>query len=154
MRKINEEQHSVNEIFELLKILDQSTFEEVEISTSKFRIKVRRGQCNPPLTQVSEPREIGIKAIIRSPLVGTCRKAPSLKIGDKVKKGQVLCVIAALNLETEILAEMEGTITAIYIKKNGQPVEYGEPLFEIATNEPPSKNNGHKSLADSRLITA
>ena len=74
--------------------------------------------------------------VVRSPMVGTFYSAPSqgsepfVRIGDKVKPGQVLCVIEAMKLMNEIEAEAAGEITKCYVE-NAQPVEYGEPLFEL-----------------------
>ena len=72
-----------------------------------------------------------------SPIVGTFYAAPSpdaqpfVRVGDRVKKGQVLCIVEAMKLMNEIESDVDGTISEIY-PKNGQPVEYGEPLFAIA----------------------
>ena len=73
---------------------------------------------------------------ITSPFVGTFYRSPSpeasafVEAGQRVKKGQVLCIIEAMKLMNEIEAEINGTIVAI-LAENGQPVEYGEPLFQI-----------------------
>lgn len=73
---------------------------------------------------------------VKSPIVGTYYEAPSpgsppfSKVGDEVKVGQVLCIIEAMKLMNEIEAETAGTISKILVK-NGQPVEYGQPLFLI-----------------------
>ncbi len=74
--------------------------------------------------------------IIRSPIVGTFYASsspdapPYVKVGDKIQKGQVLCIIEAMKLMNEIEAEVAGEVTEIYVQ-NGQPVEYGQPLFGI-----------------------
>ncbi len=76
--------------------------------------------------------------ILNSPIVGTFYRAPSpdadpfVEVGLAVKKGQVLCIIEAMKLMNEIESEVDGTIAEIYAQ-NGQPVEYGEPLFAIRT---------------------
>ena len=53
-----------------------------------------------------------------------------VKVGDRVKSGQVLCIIEAMKLMNEIEAEMDGTIVEILVK-NAEPVEYGQTLFMI-----------------------
>ena len=74
--------------------------------------------------------------IVKSPLVGTFYAAPSedadpfVKIGDKVKKGQVLAIVEAMKLMNDIESDFDGEIAEIYVE-NGQPVEYGQPLFCI-----------------------
>ena len=57
--------------------------------------------------------------------------APFIDIGSTVKKGETLCIIEAMKILNEIESDKEGTITKILIE-NGQPVEYGQPLFEIS----------------------
>jgi biotin carboxyl carrier protein len=51
-------------------------------------------------------------------------------VGDRVKVGQVLCIVEAMKLMNEIEAELAGEIVKIH-KENGQPVQYGEPLFSV-----------------------
>jgi acetyl-CoA carboxylase biotin carboxyl carrier protein len=72
--------------------------------------------------------------VIRSPMVGTFYRssAPGAKVfvevGQAVKSGETLCIIEAMKLLNEIEADRDGTVKAILVE-NGQPVEYGEPLF-------------------------
>lgn len=74
--------------------------------------------------------------IVESPLVGTFYAAPAedaapfVSVGDTVKKGQTLAIIEAMKLMNEIESEYDGTIAEILVE-NGQPVEYGQPLFRI-----------------------
>lgn len=73
---------------------------------------------------------------ITSPIVGTFYRAPApdkppyVQVGDSVKKGQVLCIVEAMKLMNEIESEFAGKVVQILIE-NGQPVEYGQPLFII-----------------------
>ena len=74
--------------------------------------------------------------IIHSPIVGTFYRSPSptaeafIKIGSNVEPDTVVCIIEAMKLMNEIQAEMSGEVVKIYVE-NGQPVEYGQPLFGI-----------------------
>lgn len=74
--------------------------------------------------------------IVKSPMVGTFYRAASpgasafVEVGQKVKAGDTLCIIEAMKLLNEIEADKDGVIKAILLE-NGQPVEYGEPLFVI-----------------------
>lgn len=74
--------------------------------------------------------------VVKSPMVGTFYKAsapgakPFVEIGQHVKTGDTLCIIEAMKLLNEIEADRGGKIKAI-LPENGQPVEYGEPLFVI-----------------------
>lgn len=83
-------------------------------------------------TEAEEPEG----KIITSPLVGVFYAAPSeeaepfVAVGDSVKKGQTLAIIEAMKLMNEIECEYDGRVAEIY-PENGQPVEYGQPLFRI-----------------------
>lgn len=74
--------------------------------------------------------------LVESPLVGTFYAAPAedaapfVSVGDTVKKGQTLAIIEAMKLMNEIESEYDGTVAEILVE-NGQPVEYGQPLFRI-----------------------
>jgi acetyl-CoA carboxylase biotin carboxyl carrier protein len=74
--------------------------------------------------------------IIKSPIVGTFYAAPNpeagpfVKVGDTVKAGQTVCIIEAMKLMNEIEADISGEVARILVE-NGQPVEYGEPLFAL-----------------------
>jgi acetyl-CoA carboxylase biotin carboxyl carrier protein len=75
-------------------------------------------------------------AIVKSPIVGTFYRAaepgapPFVETGQKVRKGQVLCIIEAMKLMNEINAECDGEVVRVYVE-NGQAVQYGERLFAI-----------------------
>lgn len=75
--------------------------------------------------------------IVKSPLVGTFYAAPAedadpfVNTGDTVKKGQVLAIVEAMKLMNEIESEFDGKVEEVYVK-NGEAVEYGQPLFRIA----------------------
>ncbi len=74
---------------------------------------------------------------VSSPFVGTFYRSPSpeapsfVEVGQKVKKGQVLCIVEAMKLMNEIEAESDGTVVAILVE-NAQPVEYGQALFKLS----------------------
>ena len=74
--------------------------------------------------------------VVKSPIVGTFYHAsdpnspPFVKVGDRVKVGQVLCIIEAMKLMNEIEAEIAGEVLKIHVE-NGQPVQYGDPLFTV-----------------------
>jgi len=74
--------------------------------------------------------------IVKSPIVGTFYRAPDpnsppfVNVGDHVKVGQVLCIVEAMKLMNEIEADAAGKIAEI-LAENGQPVEFGQPLFRI-----------------------
>ena len=91
-------------------------------------------QRRPPARR---PRHRGSgEHIVTAPMVGTYYSAPSpgaknfVEIGDEVEVGQVLCIIEAMKMMNQIEAEKAGTVQAILVK-NGEPVEFGQPLFII-----------------------
>ncbi len=73
---------------------------------------------------------------VKSPIVGTFYASPSpgaepfVKVGDTADVGQVLCIIEAMKLMNEIESDVAGEVMRVFVE-NGQPVEYGEPLFAI-----------------------
>ena len=96
------------------------------------------GQNHPPVsaeTGQAAPEKEKLEEV-RAPIVGTFFRSPSpeaeafVKEGDRVEKGQVLCIIEAMKLMNEIESEFSGTIRKILVQ-NAEPVEYGQVLFLI-----------------------
>lgn len=85
---------------------------------------------------VAEPAAEPEGHVVKSPMVGTLYRSPSpgaksfVEVGKTVNAGDTLCIIEAMKLMNEIEADQSGVIKAILVE-NGQPVEYGEPLFII-----------------------
>ena len=88
-----------------------------------------------PAAAAEGAEEAGLH-VLSSPIVGTFYRAPDpnsapyVSVGDRVRVGQVLCIIEAMKLMNEIEAEVAGVIVKIQ-QENGQPVQYGAPLFSI-----------------------
>jgi oxaloacetate decarboxylase (Na+ extruding) subunit alpha len=152
---------NLKELKELIEILKNTDISELEIERSGVKVRIRKGgdvtfhpsmprMEYPPATiiapavpeaQVSaaekpvEPAKTN-QIKVTSPIVGTFYRSSSpdkpayVEVGDVVKKGQVLCIIEAMKLMNEIESETTGKIIQILIE-NGQPVEYGQPLFVI-----------------------
>ncbi len=84
----------------------------------------------------AEPSAAEELHLIKSPIVGTFYESPApdaepfVRVGDHVEPGQVLCIIEAMKLMNEIESDVAGEIIRIHVE-NGQPVEYGQPLFSI-----------------------
>ena len=97
----------------------------------------------PEPTPSAAPRETSTGDvqgyILTSPIVGTFYRAPSpeaeayVSSGDRVEKGQVLCIVEAMKLMNEIECDVSGVVLAV-LPENSQPVEFGEPLFSIKTD--------------------
>lgn len=145
---------------DLLKVLNSSSFTKFELKTKDFELKVEKE--SPKIVQPEEPIKEGTSVgefktekilppaedvetpeeklhVIKSPLVGTFYRAPApgappfVEEGDIVSPGQVLCIIEALKVMNEIESDVRGKVVKILVE-NGQPVEYGQPLFLIDTN--------------------
>jgi acetyl-CoA carboxylase biotin carboxyl carrier protein len=90
-------------------------------------------QTAPPAAEAEAGEKVHI---VKSPIVGTYYSASSpgapvfVRVGDHVNSGQVLCIIEAMKLMNEIESDVAGEVARIFVE-NGQPVEYGEPLFAI-----------------------
>ena len=120
------------------------TLMTVPVHTGVQPISPQPAATAPPVAQsapaavvapVAEDNEIEL-AVVKSPIVGTFYRsaepgaAAFVDIGSTVKKGQVLCIIAAMKLMNEIEAETAGEIVKVH-QESGQPVQYGDPLFTI-----------------------
>ena len=85
---------------------------------------------------VEDASNVPAGQVIKSPMVGTFYRSPSpdsepfIEVGSQVKTGATLCIVEAMKLMNEIESDFAGTVKAILVE-NGQPVEFGEPLFII-----------------------
>lgn len=94
--------------------------------------------ANAPVAEgrPSEARATEDLHLVKSPIVGTYYEAPSpgaeafVKVGSHIESGQVLCIVEAMKLMNEIESDESGEVVRIFVE-NGQPVEYGQPLFGI-----------------------
>jgi len=140
----------LDEIRNLIELLQDSDITELQIEKEGSKLKIKREKfMNPyePSTLVSKPAAVPAEEkaeagddqkliTINSPIVGIFFSAqspespPFVSVGSRVTKGQVLCIVEAMKLMNEIESDTDGTIAKILIE-NGQPVEYGEPLFLI-----------------------
>jgi len=109
-------------------------------STPEIVIPTTQGSAGRVTEAVSGEAEASRGAedlhLVKSPIVGTFYAAPSpgsapfVEVGDSVDVGQTLCIVEAMKLMNEIEADVAGEIIRILVE-NGQPVEYGQPLFAI-----------------------
>jgi acetyl-CoA carboxylase biotin carboxyl carrier protein len=89
-----------------------------------------------PATSAGEHKPRNDEHMVTSPMVGTYYASPSpgakafVEIGTEIKIGQVLCIIEAMKMMNQIESDKAGRVTAI-LAKNGDPVEFGQPLFVI-----------------------
>jgi len=146
-----------NEIKELISIFDESDLTKLKINDKEFSITLEKGTLvtavstpAPAAVPAAEPAQTAVSVnaatseavsesnaiTIDSPMVGTFYVAPSpgapafVKAGDKVSKGQTIGIVEAMKIMNEIEAEFDCVIKKRLVE-DGQPVEYGTPLFEV-----------------------
>ena len=149
----------ISDLKEILRILEAQDITEFELEQDGVKLRVcRHATAAPPAASVplatlvpvapaappvaaaeplaapAPPAENG--TVVKSPIVGTFYRAadpnspPFVSVGDRVKVGQVLCIIEAMKLMNEIEAEVAGEIAKVH-PENGQPVQYGDPLVTV-----------------------
>ena len=148
------------ELKELIEFLKEQDIAEFELERGDVKVRIKRGTpvaiapaafpasaltvpalaAAPPAQPPAAPSapkaaDEGLHQV-KSPIVGTFYESPSpgsppfVKAGDTVEAGQVLCIIEAMKLMNEIEADVGGEVVKRLVN-NGQPVEYGQPLFSI-----------------------
>ena len=141
----------------LIDLVEASGIAELEITEGEEKVRIAKSIAGAPMMMSHAPQMFQAAApvapaavaaapaedavpeghVVRSPMVGTFYRAaaPGAKnfaeVGQSVSAGDTLCIIEAMKLLNEIESDQSGVIKAILIE-NGQPVEYGEPLFVIA----------------------
>ncbi len=89
-----------------------------------------------PASEAAAPKPRSNEHVVTAPMVGTFYGSPSpgakafVEIGDEIKVGQVLCIIEAMKMMNQIESDKAGRITSV-MAKNGDPVEFGQPLFVV-----------------------
>ncbi len=140
----------------LIDLVQESGIAELEVTENEEKVRIVKGGMPPREVYVNAPQMMPAQVpaavpappaapaapaaptghVVKSPMVGTFYRSPSpgaeafVEIGDTVKSGQTICIIEAMKLLNEIEADKDGVIKAI-LADNGQPVEFGEPLFVI-----------------------
>ncbi len=144
---------SLERIQELLQLMKEHDLAELELSEKDFSIKLKKATslaltatqpaALPPAAAASAvtaapQKSAGDEGLvpIKSPIVGTFYRAPApdaqpfVNAGQKVTKDTVVCIVEAMKIMNEIKAGVNGTIERILVE-NGEPVEYGQPLFLV-----------------------
>ena len=137
---------------EYIKVLEDSSLAVLEVGDEEDTIHLEKPMpdapavvsCAPVQAQpaVNQPAQSSAPASndnglsIKSPMVGVFYSAPApdqpafVSVGDKVKKGQIICIIEAMKIMNEITADKSGTISEILVD-NGDVVEFDQPLFKL-----------------------
>ena len=149
---------TLDQIKELIEIVHERRLARFELERAGFRLRIDGVAPAPvvapsaaapaPASAPSAPTEQAAGGsgpespepsdhhVIKSPIVGTFYAAPSpdadpfVAVGDRVSKGQVVCIVEAMKLMNEIEADADGVVAEIF-GRNGEPVEFGEALFGI-----------------------
>ncbi len=151
----------VKKVRRLVELMKEHDLAEIDLRQGDQRVKLRRGgepivgMMAPALQQ--SPRRESVRlpqarkllrpklagadlAVIKSPMVGTFYTAsspetpPFVKVGDHVGPDTTVCIIEAMKVFNEIPAEISGKVAAVLVE-NGEPVEFGQPLFKIDTRK-------------------
>jgi acetyl-CoA carboxylase biotin carboxyl carrier protein len=144
----------------LVDMIDASSVDSIEISSDKgMRIRISKTSNQRASVQIASPMQMPsmmtpvsageatprpepAKAAyleVKSPMVGTYYSAPEpgakpyLAVGDRISKGQILCIIEAMKIMNEIESEFDGVVREI-LAVNSHPVEYGQVLFRVDPN--------------------
>ena len=142
----------IRKIKTLIEMLEESNLNEIEVSQGDESVRISKGRGLVDLvendqvnTSISNQESFSINKDdtknfvgdqVKAPLVGTFYRKPSpdsdpfVKVGDDVKKGQVLCIIEAMKMMNEIKSEFDGKVSSIEVE-DGQPVEFGQTIIVI-----------------------
>ncbi len=145
----------IRKVKKLIELLEESSLSEIEINEGEESIRISRTSTGIPAVSMAPTPAIAVPGstasteamddqgdvlpsghTVKSPMVGSFYRAPSpganafTEVGDTVNVGDTLCIIEAMKMLNEIESDKAGVVRAI-LKENGQPVEYGEPLFII-----------------------
>ena len=149
----------IRKVKKLIELLEESGIAEIEIKEGEEAVRISRmptgaaaAMVAPPFAHPAALPTAAMPAaatadpvaaparpnehVVTAPMVGTFYGAPSpgakpfVDIGAEVKEGQVLCIIEAMKMMNQIESDKSGRVTAV-LAKNGEPVEFGQPLFVI-----------------------
>jgi acetyl-CoA carboxylase biotin carboxyl carrier protein len=142
----------------LIDLVQESGIAELEITEGEEKVKIVKGGAviamaapiQAPAAAADARAALALAApaaaeaeagqeghVVKAPMVGTFYRSPSpdakafVEVGQAVKEGDTICIIEAMKLMNEIEADASGSVKAILVE-NGQPVEYGQPLFILA----------------------
>lgn len=142
---------NIKELKEMVNLMNENNLTELEIEKEGLRIRLKKGSSletmastpiiieKEKIAEIEKPKieEKALKTIeIKAPMVGTFYRSPSpeappfVETGQIIEIGQVICIIEAMKLMNEIKSEIRGRILEMLVE-NGEPVEFGQPLFLI-----------------------
>jgi len=141
----------LRKIKKLIEMLQESDLSEIEVKEGEESVRINRKKGNVEIPQQIIAAQVQKKeavengdepeenlSYIQSPMVGTFYRSPApgkppfVEIGQKVKKGDTICIIEAMKMMNQVKSEFDGKIVDIKVE-NGQPVEFNESLVSIET---------------------
>ena len=153
----NQDIFDVRKIRRLVELMQDHDLSEIDLRQGETRIQLRRGADSGRVTVAAAPAVAAPPApagkpaeaapaaeehlaLIKCPMVGTFYSAPDpdspayVKVGDHVGPETTVCIVEAMKVFNQITAEVSGKIVAVLVE-NGEPVEFGQPLFKVDTRE-------------------
>lgn len=148
----------VRKIRRLVELMKEHDLNEIDLRQENTRIQLRRGEspilvqsappsaASPvvpaaaPTPALSPPADDAHTVSITSPIVGTFYSSPDpeappfVKVGDHVGPETTVCIVEAMKVFNEIPSEVSGKIVAV-LARNGEPVEFGQPMFKVDTRQ-------------------
>ena len=127
-----------DDVREILRIIDETELAELRIETEGLSLHVVRGGVAPPVDAPAPRAAVdgNNDAAIVSPMLGTFYRAPApgappfVDVGARVEPDTIVCIIEVMKMMNSVHAGLSGTIAEVYVE-NGEPVEYGAPLFRV-----------------------
>ena len=137
----------LKEIKEMIQLMHEHQLVELEVEREGVKIRLRKNGDTVTQSVIAAPAPVAApaapaaapvadRAPVKSPMVGTFYRAPApdappfVESGQTIEVGQVICIIEAMKLMNEIKAEVRGRVVEMPVQ-NGDPVEFGQPLFII-----------------------
>jgi acetyl-CoA carboxylase biotin carboxyl carrier protein len=142
---------TLEQVYELMDKLSASGLGEVEIESEEVKVKIKAKEPQPlvqappaasgTVTAVAAenlvvPAREPAGKIVKSPIVGTFYEAsgpdkePFVRVGDTVKKGDILFIIESMKLMNEVASDFDGRVAEFFVE-NGSPVEFGQPILRL-----------------------
>ena len=143
----------IRKIKKLIEMLQDSDLNEIEVHEGEESVRIARGNIqsiegspspkvrtspNPPSEKIEVPVSESA-TVIKSPIVGTFYRKPApdkepfVQVGQKISKGDTVCIIEAMKMMNQVKSEFDGTVISIDIE-DGEPVEFNQTLISIERN--------------------
>lgn len=144
----------IRKVKKLIELVEESSIAEIEIQEGENFVRISRNSPNAAVVTQMAPMAAPVAApvaaapaaapaaavetghLVKSPMVGTFYRSPApgassfVEVGSKVKKGDTLCIVEAMKMMNQIVADKDGVVEAVMVE-DGQPVEFDQPLVRL-----------------------